>query len=351
MTDGMRSLLARIGLSLPIVQAPMAGVQDSRLAIAVSNAGGLGSLPAAMLTPEALRRELAAVRDGTSRPYNVNFFCHAVPEPDPAREAAWLALLAPYYAELHLPPVPADGPARQPFDGGAAEVLAAFEPPVVSFHFGLPAESLLARVRGWRPCILATATSVAEAQWLEERGVDAVIAQGVEAGGHRGSFLAPADRWPLGTVDLVRAIAAAVRIPVIAAGGIADAGDVRAVIAAGAVAAQVGSAYLRCPEATTSALHREALADTGARHTALTNVFTGRSARGIINRLIRELGPMHGGAPAFPNAAAFVTPLRQRAEQLGRIDFSPLWAGAKGYTCREVPAASVTVGLADAVPG
>ncbi len=337
-----------LGIELPIIQAPMAGVQAGALAVAVSNAGGLGSLPCAMLAPEALRRELEAIRAQTGRPYNVNFFCHTPPAPDAAREARWRAALAPYYAEFGLDAqaVPA-GAGRAPFTAEAAELLAEFRPPVVSFHFGLPAPELLARVKAWGAKVLASATTVEEARWLEAHGADAVIAQGLEAGGHRGIFLSEDLTTQLGTFALVPQVVRAVGVPVIAAGGIADAQGVAAALALGAAGAQVGTAYLLCPEATTSALHRAALkcADR-TRHTALTNLITGRPARGLFNRLMRELGLLGDAPPAFPLATAALAPLKAAAEKLGRDDFSTLWAGQNASGCREVPAAELTRELA-----
>ncbi len=341
------NLQALLGVELPIIQAPMAGVQGSALAVAVSEAGGLGSLPCAMLGPDAMRGELAAIRARTARPVNVNFFCHAAPAPNADREAAWRAALAPYYEELGLDPAPAAGAAgRAPFSPEAADVLEEFQPAVVSFHFGLPPPELLARVRGWGAKVLSSATTVEEARWLEARGVDAVIAQGLEAGGHRGLFLSEDLTTQVGTLALVPQVVRAVRVPVIAAGGIADARGVRAALALGAAGVQVGTAYLLCPEATTTTVHRAALKSEAARHTTLTNVFSGGPARGIVNRLMREVGPISAVAPAFPLAAPAVAPLRAKAESLGSGDFSPLWSGQNASGCREVPAAELTRELA-----
>jgi len=339
-----------LGIELPLIQAPMAGVQDSALAIAVSNAGGLGSLPCAMLGPEAMRAELTKIRAQMTRPYNVNFFCHRPPAPDATREALWRQSLAHYYREFDVDPasIPA-GPGRLPFDAAAAELLAEFKPPVVSFHFGLPDETLLARVRSWGARVLSSATTVDEARWLEARGVDVIIAQGLEAGGHRGTFLSDELSTQLGTFALLPQIVRAVRVPVVAAGGIADAAGVRAARALGAAGVQVGTAYLLCPEATTSAVHRAALQSEAARHTALTNLYTGRPARGILTRLMREQGPMSHLAPSFPLATAAITPLRAKAEAAGSGDFSPLWAGQNTSGCRPVPAAQLTRELAGSV--
>ncbi len=345
------ALRQRLGIALPILQAPMAGVQDHRLAVAVSEAGGLGALPAAMLTLEALRGELQALRAATGRPFNVNFFCHEPPAADAPREAAWRQALAPYYAEagIDAAAIPA-GPGRQPFSAEAWAVVEPFSPPVLSFHFGLPAPELLARVKRSGAVVLASATTVEEALWLEAQGADAVIAQGLEAGGHRGHFLdvdlATALTRQMGTFALLPQVVAAVKVPVIAAGGIADADGVAAAMALGAAAVQLGTAYLLCPEATTTAIHRAALASDAARHTALTRLFTGRPARGIVNRVMRELGALNPAAPAFPLATAAIAPLRQWAEQRGSGDFSPLWAGQNTSGCRAVPAGDLTRALA-----
>lgn len=334
----MMTLQQLLGIDLPIIQAPMAGVQDSALTIAVSNAGGLGSLPAAMLDLATLHSELLSISTQTSRPYNINFFCHTPPVPDALREA-----LTPYYAEfgINSANIPA-GSGRVPFTDEAADVLEPFRPPVVSFHFGLPAAHLLARVKSWGSKILSSATTVEEALWLEARGVDAVIAQGLEAGGHRGLFLTSDLTTQLGTMALLPQLVRAVRVPVIASGGIADVQGVQAAMTLGAAGVQVGTAYMLCLEATTSQLHRAALKNERARHTALTNLITGRPARGIFNRLMQELGPLSDAAPAFPLATAALAPLKAAAEKLGRDDFSTLWSGQNTSGCREIPAAELT---------
>lgn len=331
------------GISLPIIQAPMAGVQDATLAAAVANAGGLGSLPCAMLGLDNLREELKKLRALTDKPVNLNFFCHTQPTADAEKEIAWRTLLSPYFSELGIDQKNiSTGPARLPFSHAIADVLSEFQPPIVSFHFGLPADDLLARVRAWGAKVLSSATTVDEALWLQARGVDAIIAQGVEAGGHRGMFLSSDIATQVGTFALVPQIVRAVNIPVIAAGGIADANGVAAALTLGAAGAQIGTAYLLCPEATTSAVHRAALKNESARITALTNLFTGRPARGIVNRIMRELGPMNNIAPTFPLATAAIAPLRAKAESFGSGDFSPLWAGQNTAGCREIAAGDLT---------
>ncbi|HXP65382.1 MAG TPA: nitronate monooxygenase [Steroidobacteraceae bacterium] len=335
-----------LGVELPIIQAPMAGWQGSELAVAVSNAGGLGSLPCALLSVDVIRAELTAIRDATTKPYNVNFFCHAPPIADPEREQDWRRLLAPYFKRFGLDPTAEfAGASRTPFSAAAADALESFKPAVVSFHFGLPAPELVARVKSWGSKVLSSATTVEEALWLESRGVDAVIAQGVEAGGHRGIFLSEDLTTQVGTFALLPQIVSAVRIPVIASGGIADAKGVAAAIALGAAGVQIGTSYLLCPETKTSAVHRAALKSPDAGHTALTNLFSGRPARGIVNRLMKELGPLSAAAPAFPLAAGAIAPLRQKAESEGLGDFSPLWAGQNVSGCREIPAAALTRSL------
>lgn len=341
----MNRLTDMLGTRWPLIQAPMAGAQDASLAIAVGEAGALGSLPGAMLAPDALQRELQRLADA-GHPHNVNFFCHTPPDPDPVREAAWRAALAPFCDEIGLDvnAAPA-GAGRLPFSDAVAEVLAPFRPRVVSFHFGLPAPALLARVKAWGAVVLGSATTVDEARWLEAHGADAVIAQGLEAGGHRGHFLSDDLTRQTGTFALVPQVKAAVRVPVIAAGGIADAAGVRAAMALGADGVQVGTAYLCSDEATTSAVHRAALGSEAAHHTQLTTLFSGRPARGIVNRVMRALGPMPVAAPAFPLATAAIAPLRAHWERQGRGDFSPLWAGQNASACRAAPAGEITRAL------
>lgn len=335
------------GLQFPLIQAPMAGAQGSAMAIAVCQAGGLGSLPCAMLSLEALQAELTAITTATNLPYNVNFFCHAPPPPNPVIDAAWSARLHPYFEELAVDSsaIPT-GPSRAPFSHEAADVLEAFKPAVLSFHFGLPAPDLMARVKGWGSQVIASATTLEEALWLQAQGACAIIAQGLEAGGHRGIFLNDDLSTQMGTFALLPQILKAVDVPVIAAGGIADAAGVAAAMALGAAGVQVGTAYLLCPEATTSALHRAALASPAATHTAVTNVFTGRPARGIVNRAIRELGPINAQVPAFPLPAPTMAALRTQAERAGKDDFTPLWAGQNVSGCKAVGAAEITRGLA-----
>jgi len=331
-----------LGLAAPLIQAPMAGAQDHRLAVAVCGSGGLGSVPAAMLSPPALQAELQALQSATGAPFNVNFFCHVSPTPDTERQARWHQALAPYYREAGLDGdnIPS-GPGRVPFNHDSADVLEVFRPAVVSFHFGLPAPDLLARVKSWGSRVLSSATTVQEAQWLEQQGVDAVIAQGLEAGGHRGMFLSEDLSTQMGFMALLPQIIKAVKLPVIAAGGISTAAAVSAAKVLGASAVQVGTAFLTSHEATTSALHRQALMSDAAKHTALTNLFSGRPARGIVNKFMRDFGPLNPEAPAFPLATSAVAPLRAAAEAKGQSDYSPLWSGQNASDCQALPAADI----------
>lgn len=336
-----------VAVDHPIVQAPMVG-PGADLAASVSAAGGLGSLACAALGPDAVRIAVAAIRARTDRPFNLNFFCHRPDPPDPVREAAWRARLAPSYAEFGLDPEATVAMAnRAPFDGAMLAVLSEVRPSVVSFHFGLPDPGLLAGVRQLGCRVISSATTVHEARWLAERGVDAIIAQGAEAGGHRGMFLGDDVATQVGTIALVPQIVDAVDVPVIAAGGIADARGIAAAFMLGASAVQIGTGYLRCPEAGISKPHREALRAARDEDTVITNVMTGKPARGVLNRAIREFGPLTPHAPPFPTAAVGLQPLRTEAERRGSGDFSPLWSGQAAALGLEIGAAALTRHLAE----
>jgi nitronate monooxygenase len=335
-----------LAIEHPILLAPMAGAMDADLATEVSAAGGLGSLPCAMLTPAALRQQSALVRSRTDKPLNVNFFCHVAPVPSNEREARWRDRLKPYYAELGIDPAaPVPSSNRAPFDEAFCAAIEEIKPEVVSFHFGLPQAALLSRVKASGCRVISSATTAAEAVFLERHGADAVIAQGSEAGGHRGMFLGhdPAADLAMqaGTFALVPQVVDAVKVPVIAAGGIADARGIAAAFALGASGVQIGTAYLRCPESKISAPHRAALKNAADDGTAVTNLMTGRPARGIINRLMREFGPI-GDTPEFPLAAGALAPLRAKAEAAGSGDFSPMWSGQAAALGRDLPARELT---------
>jgi nitronate monooxygenase len=333
------------GVELPIIQAPMAGSALSDMVVAVSQTGGLGSLACALLSVEQARKELENIRARTSRPINANFFCHQ-PRDDRAQERNWRQRLDAYYIQLEADSNSIPQSARAPFEERMCDLVMEFHPEVVSFHFGLPDKNLLRRVRESGAKILSSATSVNEARWLEDQGCDAIIAQGFEAGGHRGMFLTEDVSTQVGTIALVPQVVDAVKVPVIAAGGIADARGILAAFALGAAAVQIGTAYLHCPEAQISPLYSQALKGTRDNETAITNVFTGRPARAIVNRFMREVGPMSDLAPGFPLAAATLAPLRAKSEMAGSADFTPLWSGQAARLSRELPAAELTKQLA-----
>jgi nitronate monooxygenase len=341
-------LINLFGIELPIIQAPMAGSAFSDMVVAVSEAGGLGSLACALLSVELARRELETIRRKTTRPINVNFSCHQQPRGDEAREMKWRRRLEAYYVQMGLDHDAAVlSSNRTPFDDKMCDLVLEFQPEVVSFHFGLPDRNLLARVRRTGAKIISSATSVDEARWLEDQGCHAIVAQGCEAGGHRGMFLTHDVSTQVGTMALVPQVVDAVKVPIVAAGGIADARGIVAAFALGAVGVQIGTAYLHCPEAQISPIYRQALKDAKDNETAITNVFTGRPARGIVNRLMREVGPMSTVAPEFPLAAAAVTPLRAKSEMAGSADFTPLWSGQAARLNRNLPAAELTKQLAE----
>jgi len=344
-----RRILDLLGIELPILQAPMAGATGSAMAIAVARAGGLGALPCAMLTGEQVRSEIQAFRTACpGQPLNLNFFCHQPPAPDPERDARWKQALKAYYSEVGADfdaPTPVSN--RAPFDEQSCMLVEQLRPEVVSFHFGLPHSALLQRVKATGAKVLSSATTVEEAQWLEANGCDAIIAMGYEAGGHRGMFLSDAITSQIGTFALVPQIADAVRLPVIAAGGIGDHRGLVAALALGASAVQIGTAYLFCPEAKVSPAHRRALDTAAASDTALTNLFTGRPARGINNRIMRELGPMSELAPRFPLAGGALMPLRAITDAQGNSDFSNLWSGQALRLGKHMPAEQLTRHIAD----
>jgi nitronate monooxygenase len=330
----------------PIVLAPMAGSMDADLVAEVCEAGGLGSLPSATIDAEKVRSEIAKIRGRTTKPINLNFFCHTPPVPSNAREAGWRDRLKPYYQELGIDPAaPVPSSNRMPFDAALCALVEELKPEVVSFHFGLPEPALVKRVKAAGCIIMSSATTAAEARWLEQHGCDAVIAQGYEAGGHRGMFLSDDIAAQVGTFALVPQVVDAVKVPVIAAGGISDARGIVAALALGAAGVQIGTAYLLCPEAKISAPHRAALKAGRDDGTVLTNLMTGRPARGVVNRVMRELGPISDLAPEFPLAGGALAPLRAKAEAQGLGDFSPMWSGQAAALGRELPARELTARL------
>ena len=344
-----RRVIELFKTEFPIVLAPMAGIMDADLVIAAAQGGALGSLPCAMLSVEKAREQVNIIRQRVSAPVNMNFFCHEPVDADPKREAQWRERLAPYYEELGVDPAaPVNAANRAPFNAAMCELVEELKPEVVSFHFGLPDPALLRRVKAAGCIVMSSATIVKEAIWLEESGADVIIAQGAEAGGHRGMFLTENISEQPGTFALVPQVVDAVKVPVIAAGGIADGRGIAAAFALGAAGVQMGTAYLRCPELKVTAQGRLALAQALDDSTVITNVMTGRPARGVANRAMREVGPISPHAPAFPHAATGLAPLKAAAEKLGRVDFTNLWAGQAVRLGREMPAAELTRALAGA---
>jgi nitronate monooxygenase len=350
-----RRLTDLFKIEQPLVQAPMAGFGTVELAASVCDAGGLGSIGCATMQPQQAAKTIEDLRRLTRKPINVNFFCHRPAKADVEREQAWRDRLLPYYRELGIDPEPLPRLDLAPFGTAMCEIVENTRPEMVSFHFGLPAAALLARVKAAGCLVMSSATTVEEARWLEARGVDAVIAQGAEAGGHRATFLADdlhrAMASQAGTLALVPQIADAVSVPVIAAGGIADGRGIAAAFALGASGVQIGTAFLRCPEAATPALHRDALRQARDAETLLTNVFSGRPARVIANRFPRELGPMSDAAPDFPLPVGELAPLRAKAEQQASRDFTPLWSGQAAALATEMPAKALVLKLTQEATG
>lgn len=333
-----------LGIELPMIQAPMAVGTTTAMVIEASKAGALGSLPAAALSLAQLREALVTVREASPRPINVNFFCHQPPAPDAARDRHWKDLLEPYYRELGADfqaPTPVSN--REPFNEAACQFIEELRPEVVSFHFGLPEKALLDRVKATGAKVLSSATTVEEAIWLEQHGCDAIIAMGSEAGGHRGLFLSDDLNTQIGLFALLPQVVDAVSVPVIAAGGIGDARGIVAAFALGASAVQIGTAYLFTPEANVTPSHHHALRHAQASETALTNLFTGRPARGIVNRVMRELGPINPAAPAFPTAGGALIPLKAKDE----AGFSNLWSGQALRLGRDTTTYALTRELAE----
>jgi nitronate monooxygenase len=344
----MSPLLRRIGIELPIIQAPMAGVSTPEMAAAVSNAGGLGSVGAGSVDAEATRRMIAAVRSQTDRPFNVNVFCHRPAAADSAREAAWLARLGPEFARFGAKP-----PARlteiyQSFltDDAKLAVLLEERPPVVSFQFGLPARERIEALRTAGVVLLATATKIDEGKAATAAGIDAVVAQGYEAGGHRGVFDPDAPDDGLGTLALTRLLANRLDIPVIAAGGIMDGAGIVAALALGASAAQLGTAFIGCPESAADAGYRAALLGLAAEHTVMTAAISGRPARCLANRFTALGRDVERSAvPDYPIAYDAGKALHATAKTAGEFGYGAQWAGQGAPLARALPAAELVARL------
>jgi nitronate monooxygenase len=340
-----------LGIELPIIQAPMAGSAGLDMVVAVSEAGGLGSLACASLDTERLRQLLAAAHQNTSKPFNINFFAHTVGASHEARNKAWLERLLPYYGELEIePPKSLSSGSILPFDAKRCAIVEEMAPAIVSFHFGLPDLTLVRRLKAAGIKILSSATTVAEARWLENHGCDAIIAQGVEAGGHRGMFMSDDIDSQMGTFALVPQIVDELSVPVIAAGGVADGRGIAAAFTLGASGVQIGTAYLFTREATLSDAYRRTLQSFQSKEshrpaTTLTNVLSGRPSRCIVNRLICEMGPLSDAAPAFPSGFSALMPLRQQTERMDNRDFSAHYCGQAAGLGHPTNARQLTIDL------
>ena len=335
-----RRFIDLVGTEHPIIQAPMAGAGGVELCVAAMEGGALGSLPCGMLSADQVRAQVAEVRRRTGDPFNLNFFCHRMPPG--ADDTAWRELLQPYYDEFGAEPSEG-GVMRLPFDAAMAAVVEEARPAVVSFHFGLPGKPLLERVKATGAIVVANATTIEEALWLDERGADAIIAQGFEAGGHTGRFIGSDTAEAMGLFALLPQIVDAVSVPVIAAGGIGDGRGIAAAVTLGASAVQLGTAYLHTPEAEISAAHRRGLRH---GHTLYTNLMSGGLARGLHGRLVDDLGPLRQEAPPYPMASAALAPIRKAAEARGEYGFGPMWAGQAAPLGQPLPGAELTRKLA-----
>ncbi len=331
-------LTDRLGIRYPIIQAPMAGASTPEMATAVTRAGGMGSLGVALQSAEATRADCQAIRTSTNGAYNINFFVHADAVPDAARAETTRQQLAPYFEELGAGDVPAAEVSSLPFNEDHLAVVLAEMPPVVSFHFGLPREDLFQAVKDAGIFTISSATNVAEAKQLEAGGIDAIVAQGFEAGGHRGTFQEPYEDGWVGTMALVPQIADAVSVPVIAAGGIADGRGIAAALALGADAAQLGTAFLPCPESMIPQVHRDALETARDDQTRLTSAFSGRPARGLENRYMREMAGSEDNFPDFPILNTLTGLLRKASAAAGSEDFVSLWSGQAAALNKTLPA-------------
>jgi nitronate monooxygenase len=337
----MSRLLQLLGIRLPIIQAPMAGVSTPEMAAAVSAAGGLGSIGVGNVDAAAARAMIAAIRSRTDRPFNVNFFCHAPAVADPAKEAAWLALLGPHFSRFGAKPPVSLREIYTSFvvDNEMLAMLLAERPPVVSFHFGLPSSDRIGALKTAGIRLLATATSLAEGWAVQAAGIDAVVAQGYEAGGHRGVFDPAAPDERLGTMALTRLLVRKLPLPVIAAGGIMDGAGIAAALSLGAEAAQLGTAFALCPESMADAGYRRALGERPGPPTVMTTAISGRPARSVVNRFT-ELGEGYGAnqVPSYPIAYDAGKALHAAAKAAGEYGYGAQWAGQGAGLAREKPA-------------
>ena len=343
-----RSLLSILKIATPIIQAPMAGVSTPALAAAVSEAGGLGSLGVGAMDAEGARKAIRETRALTGKPFNINVFCHVPAVANAAREKAWLDYLAPRFAEYGATAPSSLREIYKSFavDEAMFQMLLEEKPAVVSFHFGLPVQEKIDALHAAGIVLLASATSLQEARQIEAAGIDAIVAQGIEAGGHRGVFDPARYDEGLGTLALVRVLVRHTRLPVIAAGGIMDGAGIAAVLALGAQAAQLGTAFVGCEETSADAAYRAAFSAQPARPTTLTRAISGRAARGFANRLT-ELGeaPDAPAIPDYPTTYDAGKALHAAAKAKGNSDFAAQWAGQAAPLARQLPATELVARL------
>lgn len=326
----------------PILQAPMGGESTTQMAVAVCNAGGLGGLGCSSKSADEVRRAIEEIRSGTNRSFNLNFFAHPPPGENPQVNEQTRALVAPFYDELGIENIPTRAEAPlDPFDESRLAVLLEMRPKVVSFHFGLPPLDMVQALQDAGTVVLCTATTVAEARQLANAGVDAIIAQGWEAGGHRGTFEVSFEDFGVGTMALVPQVVDAVDVPVIAAGGIADGRGIAAALVLGASGVQLGTAFLSCPEADIDARYREALRNATEDGTRLTRAFSGRPARARNNRYIEAMAEKRVRLPDFPTMYSFSGPLESTSRDTGKSGFEFFLWGQGAPMNRELPAAEL----------
>nr|WP_298728361.1 nitronate monooxygenase [uncultured Steroidobacter sp.] len=339
--NDVQALLSLLGIEHPIIQAPMAGVSTPALAAAVSNGGGLGSLGLGASNVEQSRAAIRATRALTSRPFNINLFCHRRATADAAREAAWLAHLEPHFAQFGATPPRALREIYDTFVDNETMLAMLLEerPAIVSFHFGLPATAWIKQFRAAGIVTLACATNSEEAALCERAGVHAIVAQGVEAGGHRGVFEPERGDDGIGTFALVRMLAKQCSLPIIAAGGIMDGRGIVAAMALGAAGVQMGTAFVLCPESSANAAYREQMKSERARHTRITAAISGRGARGLPNRMYELLKDGAPALPDYPIAYDAAKALHAAASAQGNHEFAAYWAGQGAPLARELPAA------------
>lgn len=335
-------LIDRLQIDHPLLQAPMGGESTPELAIAVGNAGGLGGLGCSYMSNDVLSDNVEQIREGTSAPFNLNFFAHPLPEADAGVYAQTRERIAPFYAELGIEefPEPLIAPCET-FNQSRLECMLDLRPAVVSFHFGLPDMEMVRALQDVGIMVISSATTVAEARWLDAAGIDAIIAQGWEAGGHRGTFHLAWEDFGVGGMALIPQVVDAVEAPVIATGGIGDGRGIAAAMVLGASAVQLGSAFLSCPEANIPAAWRKAMRTTSDDATRLTTAFSGRPARAMNNRYIETMAQSRHRVPDYPTMYSFSDPLSEAGEEAGKTGFEfYLWGQAAALN-RECPAAEL----------